>query len=115
MFRIGCSALVLVLTLGSNPVRADFVIRFDSNTNITAGSSGFVNVYISSNTSGGQLLGQTSFELALSPTGPTGLQFQDSQPGALDPTYANSNYVFVGQSLNGFANLRLGTVRPPMS
>lgn len=115
MLRNGCSALALVLCLSLNPLRADFVISFDANTNIAPGSSGFVNVYIRSTTSGGQLLGQTSFELALSPTGPTGLQFQDSPPAESDPTYQNINYVFVGQSTNDFFDIPFGTVRPQMS
>src|SRR5262245_3615405 len=115
MLRNGCSALALVVCFWPNPLRADFVISFDANTNIAPGSSGFVNVYISSTTSGGQLLGQTSFELALTPTGPTGLQFQDSPPPTSDPTYANSNYVFFGQSMNEFFGLPLGTARLPMT
>jgi hypothetical protein len=115
MLRNGCSALALLFCLGSNPLRADFVISFDANTQIAPGGSGFVNVYISSTTPGGQLLGQTSFELALSPTGPTGLQFQDSPPPASDPTYTNGNYVFFGQSTNEFFNIPLGTGRPAMN
>jgi hypothetical protein len=112
MLRNGCSALAVALCLWSNPLRADFVISFDPNTQIAPGGSGFVNVYISSTTPGGQLLGQTSFEFALTPTGPTRLEFQDSPPPASDPTYANSNYVFFGQSMNQFFNLPLGSGQP---
>jgi len=109
MLRNGCSALALVLCLTLNPLRAEFVISFDANTNIAPGGSGFVNVYISSN-SGPQTLSQTSFILSLSPTGPTRLEFQDSPPPASDPTYANSNYVFSGNnSLNQAFGAPLGT------
>src|SRR4051812_36745861 len=98
MLRHGCSALALLFCLGSNPLRADFVISFDPNTTIAPGSSGFVNVYISSTTPGGQTLSQTSFELALTPTSPTRLEFQDSPPPSSDPTFSNPNYVFFGNS-----------------
>jgi hypothetical protein len=115
MLRHGCSALALLLCLGSNPLRADFVISFDPNTTIAPGSSGFVNVYISSTTPGGQTLSQTSFELALTPTSPTRLAFQDSPLPESDPTYSDPNYVFFGTSVNqtqtGNSFFRLGTAR----
>lgn len=116
MLRNSCSALALVLCLWSNPLRADFVVSFDANTTIAPGSSGFVNVYIHSTTSGGQTLSQTSFELALTPTSPTRLEFQDSPLPESDPTYSNPNYVFAGgtsvnQTQPGNPIFRLGTVR----
>src|SRR5262245_27975001 len=98
MLRNSCFALMAVLLLCSNPLRADFLIGFDSNTSISAGNSGYVNVYISSNSPGGQFLTQTSFEFALSPSGPTRLEFMNSPAPASDPTFANSNYVFFGNS-----------------
>src|SRR5205823_927345 len=109
MLRNGCSALALVLCLWPSPLRADFLISFDANTQIAPGSSGFVNVYISSDTPGGQTLSRTGFEFALSTAGPTRLEFMDSPPPASDPTYANSNYVFFMNSLNVFTGTPLGT------
>jgi hypothetical protein len=99
----------VALCVWSNPLRADFVVSFDANTSIAAGSSAFVNVYISSTTPGGQVLQQTSFEFALSPSTPSRLEFMDSPPPASDPTYANSNYVFFNNSLNQIFGAPLGT------
>jgi len=112
MLRNGCSALAVALCLWTNPLRADFVISFDANTQIAAGSSGFVNVYISSTNPGGQPLNQTSFELALTPSGSTRLEFQNSPAPGSDPTYNDPNYVFTGgNSLNQFFGLPLGSAQ----
>jgi hypothetical protein len=109
MLRNGCSALAVALCLWSNPLRADFVISFDVNTQIAPGSTGFVNAYISSTTPGGQTLSQTSFEFALSTTGGTRLEFTNSPPPSSDPTFTNPNYVFAGNSFSQSNGFPLGT------
>ena len=109
MPRYAYPALALLLCLGSNPARADFLISFDPNTNIAPGGSGFVNVYISSDAVGGQNLFFAGFEFALTPTGPTRLEFQDSPPASSDPTFANPNYVFFNNSVAQAGNSQLGT------
>src|SRR5439155_25937169 len=109
MLRYAYPALALLLCLGSNPARADFLISFDPNTNIAPGGSGLVNVYISSDALGGQNLFFAGFEFALTPTGPTRLEFQDSPPASSDPTFANPNYVFFNNSVAQAGNSQLGT------
>jgi len=110
MLRTSCSALVVALCLWSNPLRADFVISFDPNTNIAPGSTGFVNVYISS-TVPGQTLSQTSFEFALSTTGGTRLEFMNSPAPASDPTFSNPTYVFAGNSFSESNGIPLGSAQ----
>jgi hypothetical protein len=111
MLRNNCSALAVALCLCSNPLRADFVISFDPNTNIAPGGSGYVNAYISSTTPGGQTLSQTSFEFALSTTGGTRLEFMSSPAPASDPTFSNPNYVFAGNSFSESNGFPLGSVQ----
>lgn len=109
MGRKGGLALVFMVCVGWIPAHADFIISFDPNTFISSGGSGYVNVYISSDAIGGQTLNNTNFEFALSTAGSTRLEFNNSPPPSSDPTFANSNYVFFGDSGAQANNFPLGT------
>jgi hypothetical protein len=109
MARNGCSALILMVCVCLTPAHADFLISFDPNTFISSGGSGYVNVYISSDAVGGQTLNNTNFEFALSTAGTTRLEFTNSPSPSADPTFANGNYVFAGDSGAQANNLPLGT------
>ena len=61
------------------------------------GSTGYVDVMISSNATGGDLLNAFNLDFRLSSQGQTRLEFMSTQS---DPQLTDSNYVFYGNSLD---------------
>lgn len=105
MRNVGLVVAALVFVL---PARADFLISFDANTDIAPGSTGYVNVYISSTNVLPQPLQNTAFEFRITTAGATRLEFMNSPAPASDPALSNTNYVFVGDSYSLINNEPVG-------
>jgi hypothetical protein len=101
------------------PSEAGLVISFGSLT-LNGGSSGYLPVYISSDSA--DMVGNTQFELQITAVGsaPLNLEFGSSQaPGAgpapnfADPTFNDTNYIFFNQSGDASNNIPLGSPIAP--
>ena len=84
---------------------ADFIVTV-GDVSISPGSTGYVPVYISSDT--GQTLNSTNFEFRITTGGPGRLEFSDSPSPASDPTFSDLSYAFFGNSLDQTYDLPLG-------
>lgn len=105
MIRNACAVCVLLGTMCAS-ASANMVISIDSLT-LQAGQAGDVNVWISSDALGGELLNSFGFEFRIATAGSTRLEFVDPQP---DSQLTESNYVFSGNSGDANVPTPVGTV-----
>ena len=102
---LGAGLLGLLL---AGPGRADFIITV-GNLSLPQNSSGFLAVTIQSTVAGGEPLDFTAFEYRITTSSGRLLEFQNSPAPSSDPTFANPNYVFFGDSLDQMTSSPLGT------
>ncbi len=103
------SALILAtaaLLASTAPAGAGFVIQV-GDLQLQTGGTGFLDVSIRSDATGGDRLNAFGFELRIETTGPARLEFVSPQP---DPQLGSPNYVFAGNSLDGTLGLPVGRV-----
>ena len=77
------------------------------NISVSPGATAYLPVYIQSDV--GDFLASTNFEFRITTGGPTRLEFSNSPSPAFDPTFSDSEYIFVGNSLDETFDLSLGT------
>ena len=111
ILTVGNRNQILVLALGmclafAGFTRGDIVVTV-GNTDLGAGSSGYVPVYISS--TDGDQVALTSFQFQITTAGATHLWFTNSPVPSSDPTYSNPNYIFFGNSGNQTTNTSNGS------
>lgn len=108
-----CCALAIFVACGS-AARAGVIVTVGS-ISLTAGSLGWVPVYLSSD-SGIIDLASTNFEFQITTAGSTRLDFMSSPDPAHDPTFSDSKYVFFNNSGDQTLGVPLGgmsTVNAP--
>jgi len=98
--------IVATLLLCELPARADFIVSV-SDVTLSPGTTGFVDVTISSDQPAGDLLSTFGFEFRITTTGATRLEFFSPQP---DPQLSDPGYVFFGNSFAATNALPIGNV-----
>lgn len=78
------------------PIRGDLVVSI-GDLSLPVGGTGYVDVMVSSNSPGGDLLNAFNIDFRISSQGQSRLEFLSNQP---DPQLANVNYVFYGNSFD---------------
>jgi len=97
MKRLATVAAVKLLVLSVATLAWGDIILTIKNSDIPIGGTGYVDLMISSNSPGGDLLSAFNLDLRLSSQGQTRLEFMPTQP---DPQLTDANYVFYGNSLD---------------
>ncbi|MGD9632155.1 MAG: hypothetical protein AB7O59_24490 [Pirellulales bacterium] len=101
--QLVCASCLCLLATAT--ARADFIVTV-GNVSLGPGSTGYLPVYIKSDSS--DALAITSFEFRITTGGPRRLEFLNSPSPASDPTFSDPTYVFAGNSLDEDLNLPLG-------
>src|SRR3954467_9573050 len=103
--RSGLLALAIALFAVLPTTRADLILTV-GDAQLDPGGTGFVDVIVRSDSPGGDLLANAGFELLITTSGPSRLEFSAIQP---DPQFADLNYVFYLDSYKELAGLPFGT------
>lgn len=102
-----CCALAIFVACGS-AARAGVIVTVGS-ISLTAGSTGWVPIYLSSD-SGTTNVASTNFEFQITTSGSTRLDFTSSPAPAHDPTFSDSKYLFFNNSGDQTLGVSLGGV-----
>ena len=78
------------------PARADFTVSIGNQT-VPVGGAGYVDVMVSSNSPGGDLLNAFNFDFRIGSAGQTRMEFMGTQP---DLQLTDPNYVFLEDSFD---------------